>query len=495
MKNASHRANDTRRGTEPETSLVADSSLAPLEAVPSDLRALRRWVTWRDETRNGKTTKRPAQRVDDAEAWLSLDDAVARVASGEGRGVGFVLGAGVVGIDLDHCIDADGRLHEIASDALTLLGTYCERSPSGRGLHVLIRGRIAEPKNVRKQDGVPGRELYDGRNGSARYFTVTGDRVGTALEVREGPQAQAALDAFIGKWFSQEPRLGNEPNDAGHALDDDWRLQVMLAAKDGPKWRRLFEGNHSAYPSPSEADLALCGKLRFYTHGNAQQMDRLFRRSGLMRAKWDEKHGEQTYGELTVAKAIAKGGPYYMPRDPAERANSRDTWERTAWARIPAWVFMRLGGAGELACRVYGIIACYADADTGEAWPAIETIAFHCRVTPRRVMVALSKLKACGVLTWTQRMRDSNLYRLTREVPESVTPYALRRVAPRMMESITRHAAPPIASRVTESITPHALGRVAPRVTESGHLGCRPRGTVTNHEPTIVNTGGGRDTP
>ena len=48
-----------------------------------------------------------------------------------------------------------------------------------------------------------------------------------------------------------------------------------------------------------------CSPLAFYTK-DAAQIDRLFRRSGLMRAKWDEQHGEQTYGATTIAKALAK---------------------------------------------------------------------------------------------------------------------------------------------------------------------------------------------
>jgi hypothetical protein len=209
----------------------------------------------------------------------------------------------------------------------------------------------------------------------------------------------------------------------------------MFGAKGGVKWRSIFDGDHSAYPSQSEADFALCRKLRFYTRRDAKQMDRLFRRSGLMREKWDEKRGGQTYGDRTVAEAIAKGGPLYAPRDSSDVAEARDIWLRKAWAGIPAWVWVRLGGAGELACRVYGIIASHADAGTGEAWPTVETMAAHLRVTERRVKTALQVLKAADLLTWTRRPRDSNLYRLALTVPETITPYATRRAAPRVPES------------------------------------------------------------
>jgi hypothetical protein len=185
-------------------------------------------------------------------------------------------------------------------------------------------------------------------------------------------------------------------------------------------------------------------------------MDRLFCRSGLMRAKWDKRHGAQTYGEGTIAKAIAQGGPFYTPRDRSTDAAARDAWERKAWSMTPAWVHVRLGGVGELACRVYGIIACYAS-KKGEAWPAVERIASTLRVSERRVKSAIAKLKAAGLLTSTPRPCTSSLYRLTLTVPETITPYVMRVAAPRM--------------------------------TESGHLGCRSHGRVTNQEPTIVDTG------
>jgi putative DNA primase/helicase len=51
----------------------------------------------------------------------------------------------------------------------------------------------------------------------------------------------------------------------------------------------------------------LSNHLAFWTGRDADRMDRLFRRSGLMRPKWDECHSSdgRTYGRLTIDKAIA----------------------------------------------------------------------------------------------------------------------------------------------------------------------------------------------
>jgi len=419
-----------------------------LDGFPAELRSQRRWVAWRYVTRYGKTTKKPLQSVAKPSAWLSVAQACDFVARGAADGVGIVLGDGVVGIDLDGCFGADGALHEMAREAIAL-GTYVERSPSRRGLHCLIRATISRSRKIGARGDVPGREVYDG----GRYFTVTGDRIGSAMHVATGPLAQVALDAYIAKWFPKKPDSVEaiRANDDAVALDDGRVLQVMFGATDGANWRTLFDGDHSRYPSQSEADLGLCGKLRFFTRANAVQMDRLFRLSGLMRSKWDERHGTQTYGERTIATAISKGGPCYVPRSASNRRDSCEAKERKAYGKCPLWWVVQLKGAGELAIRVLWIITSYAD-PRGEAFPSVETIALHARVSERRVRAAIAKLKALGILASTYRPRRSNLYQL--------------------------------ALRVPETITHDATHREAPRVTEPGHLGCPSLGTVTNQELT-----------
>ncbi|HVR46898.1 MAG TPA: helix-turn-helix domain-containing protein [Candidatus Binatia bacterium] len=469
--------------------------IGELVNFPAELRALRRWVAWRIDVRDGKSSKRPLQLVNDERKWLSLSGACDFVVRGRADGVGFVLGDGIVGIDLDACINVDGTVHAVARDAIETLGTYAEKSPSGRGLHLLVRGAIQEPRKICKRDGVPGREIYDGREGSARFFTVTGERFGSAQQLAEGPQAQAALDALIAKWFVEQANsleAGDDAHNEQHSLDDDGVLQVMFAAKDGEKWRVIFDGDHSGYPSRSEADLALCRKLRFFTGANRAQMNRLFRRSGLMRPKWNERHGAQTYGHTTIAKAIAKGGPCYAPKSSDKDQNAerrRLAHERSAWARFPLWWVGALQGTGELAFRAVCVIASYADAKTGEAYPSVATLAAHCQVKERTMKAALKKVRAIGILTSIKRPGTSNLYRLARSVPEAITPYARLRKAT-VSEIITLDAMQHKPTTVSEVITPDAKHRSASQVMESSHPGCWPLGTITDQEPTTVDTGG-----
>jgi hypothetical protein len=86
------------------------------------------------------------------------------------------------------------------------------------------------------------------------------------------------------------------PND----LSDEEIVEKAHAAKNGEKFARLWAGDTSDYGGDdSAADLALHMHLAFYTGGDHVRMDRLFRKSGLMRPKWERPD----YSERTIAKA------------------------------------------------------------------------------------------------------------------------------------------------------------------------------------------------
>lgn len=78
---------------------------------------------------------------------MPLDDAInACIEQGHaGVGLAFMPGGGVVGLDLDHCIDENGSLSftQAQTNALKLFGgrrTFIERSQSGTGLHAIALG-------------------------------------------------------------------------------------------------------------------------------------------------------------------------------------------------------------------------------------------------------------------------------------------------------------------------------------------------------------------
>ena len=82
------------------------------------------------------------------------------------------------------------------------------------------------------------------------------------------------------------PRSATEPITVPvETLDDDQVLARARAAKNADKFTRLWAGDTSGYGSASEADLAAVGAG--VLDPRHRPADRLFRRSGLMRDKWE----------------------------------------------------------------------------------------------------------------------------------------------------------------------------------------------------------------
>lgn len=311
-----------------------------------------------------------------------------------GGGLGFVLTEHdpLVGIDLDHVIDPQtGSLAPWAQAMVARLATYTEVSPSGQGLRLFVEGTL--PPSGRKKGPV---ELYD----RARFLTITGQRLpATPATITAN---QPALDALWCAHFGCQPgeyvhcvdthgviqspapllidrieaytdgtpyaffvgittgwpltrcERTRGPHTNGHApeLTDQAILAHAFRATNAPKFATLWQGDTDGYPSQSEADLALCALLAFWTQDTAQ-LDRLFRQSGLMRDKWDEARGATTYGAQTLATALGAGSEHYsapatfqVSPGPEPSHNGHPPPEASAWG--PTFDVTAGVSAGEL---------------------------------------------------------------------------------------------------------------------------------------------------
>jgi putative DNA primase/helicase len=153
-----------------------------VENIPSSIRSLNRWVCWRwEKDKKTKWTKPPYNPRTGTKAsstnpdtWVTLEEAVAAVERGEYDGIGFCLGDGWAGIDLDDCVCPDTLT--IDPWALVLvrhLNTYTEISPSRTGLKMLVRAGLPPKVPGKASRKLGSVEFYD----SDRYFTVTGHRL------------------------------------------------------------------------------------------------------------------------------------------------------------------------------------------------------------------------------------------------------------------------------------------------------------------------------
>jgi putative DNA primase/helicase len=310
---------------------------------PLELMRREQWVAATitpDPARPGKTDKRPVNPVTggpasttDPQTWGTYAQACSRADGLSATGlsaIGFVFTAGdpYTGIDFDQCYGADGRVDAEVARMVRDLDSYTERSISGKGLHVIVRGNL--PPGGRRKGNV---EMYD----RSRFFVLTGDALPGKLWVCDRQAELSALHAavFGQTWVALSPAgegraeaagalavvgmleatTESAEEQTGRGLSDDELLAHAFKAANGAGFGLLWRGETSRYASQSEADLALACHLAFWTGGDAVRMDRLFRRSGLHRAKWDQKHygSGATYGQATIAKALQTSGEHYQP--------------------------------------------------------------------------------------------------------------------------------------------------------------------------------------
>lgn len=303
------------------------------ENLPAQLRGKGLFCCWRYETRTGsdKPTKVPynprtggkAQSTN-PDTFAPLDAALAAVSSygysGVGVGVFGTLGA----IDIDHCVDDKGTLSELAGDIVTTMEAYAEFSPSGRGLRILFivpEGFQYDKARYYINNQKLGLEVYIA-GATNKFVTVTGNTITPGLDLEErGEQLAAVLEKHMIRPRAQKStlppapaQLGWHPEIGSSGLDDLTLIKRAKRSRNGAQFAALWAGDTTGYQSRSEADIALCNALAFWTNKDAARMDSLFRQSGLMREKWDRRQSGSTYGAITIQNAIDTAQEGYDPQ-------------------------------------------------------------------------------------------------------------------------------------------------------------------------------------
>ncbi len=295
------------------------------DAIPNALKELPQWVVWKLQTRPGETkpTKVPycaatgeKASSTDAATWTTFGAALGRYERGGYSGIGFVFSPDdpYAGIDLDGCRDPQtGEIAPWAQKIIDRLNTYGETSPSGTGIKLIVAAThpgYGFKKDLGKTHGEGcAVEMYD----AGRYFTITGATIpGAPLQLAERAGEFNAVHHDI---FGDKPAPPKAaPRSVRAALTADSELLDKARAAGSGKFSALYDGDwQSFYGSQNSADLALCGMLAFWTGGDQGRMDSLFRGSGLMRDKWDERRGTLTYGQKTLNQALVGQTEFYDP--------------------------------------------------------------------------------------------------------------------------------------------------------------------------------------
>jgi len=193
------------------------------ESIPIGLKKIPRWVLWRlvevGEGSNKRWSKLPLQSSGSSasstnpETWCDFLHAQEAYQTGRFDGVGFVFDGsdGIVGVDLDDCIDPSVGIDSLTGEAKAILEGlegYAEISPSGTGLKIFTRANLT----AAHVDHDKGLEIYP----RGRYFTVTGHMIGGHI-----PDEEQNLSGFTPERKSY--RSGDDFADYSPPMDD-WDL-------------------------------------------------------------------------------------------------------------------------------------------------------------------------------------------------------------------------------------------------------------------------------
>lgn len=272
-----------------------------IENIPQELKKARQWVCWvgSDKIPKNPNTGRNAQS-NNPQTWSDFDTAVQACEKYRFDGLGFMFAPPYFGVDLDHCIENVDFCDEFVES----LQSYAEISKSGNGLHIICKGKL--PAGSRRRGGI---EMYS----EGRYFICTGNTYNE--KYKSVKDCTEAIKVLHSKYLpSDTPKVEQRRVEIVN-LDDAEIIEKAQRCKTGYLFNILYSGKwEGVYSSQSEADLALCNQLAFWTQKKPEQMDRIFRSSGLMRKKWDEKRSGSTYGAITIGKACANCTNVYEPR-------------------------------------------------------------------------------------------------------------------------------------------------------------------------------------
>ena len=322
--------------------------------MPTALHAFDHFLLWDWELRQGRDgpiwTKPPLKvtgkghaKSTDAGGWGSFRSVVNACRLRKLPGFGFALTEDdpfCFG-DLDDCRDPEtGAIVAWAKPVLAAFRkTYQEVSPSGTGIKIISQGKLPGTEHRWRLGDDPKAyiEWFD----RAKYTTLTGHRLDDAGV--DAVDCQAEVDALYRACFPPKTeRAPVTPSAMAEVnLDDDAILQKARNSRDGPKFIQLFDsGNASLYNNDdSAADIALCGMLAFWFGNDPDRIDRVFRRSALMRDKWADR---ADYRKGTIDKVLSGRTDFYTPRAPRRLTVVDANESAPAPARKTKWMAVEL---------------------------------------------------------------------------------------------------------------------------------------------------------
>ena len=314
-----------------------DPSNRDFSRIPPEMRAAKRWVCWTEDKTPINVNAGCGASSTNPQTWTTFDAAcgyIGKPATYRNRnnervtmptlGVGFVLGDGWVGVDLDGGDSHGGAAvpAHVLEDFTSTLQTYTEYSKSGEGYHLI--GRYNGEKLQGNSRGCV--EIYT----AGRYFAITGNLYNSLGSVADITDTLPPLhEKYIAEPIRREQR---QPSTArritsGSDQAEFLRLNIedilaAIPADDRDVWIRV--GMALKAEGFSEADFDMWSR-KASNYGGVAKAWRSFRR------------GDGVNGGYLIAQAQAHGwrpqhltGEYapQKPLEPSARRTEVQTPER-----------------------------------------------------------------------------------------------------------------------------------------------------------------------
>lgn len=357
--------------------------------VPQEMTTMKRWVCYAIMKRDGEDTKVPINAItgepaksNDKNTWTTFIVALRGCVKYGLEGIGFMLGDGFFGVDLDNHPDKktgqampQNQFDSLANEFIDGLDSYTEYSRSGKGIHIICCGSL--PNGRRRKGNV---EMYDYN----RFFAMTGNVINQKAPQQRDSEVIPLWKKYVDdsaelakmkeeqerrnkEWLSSHP--GSVVPIGNSSLSDADLLEKARKAKNGQQFSALYDqGDTSNYSDDhSKADFGLCSMLAFWCNGDKDQIDRLFRGSKLMREKWDSKRGETTYGRQTIDLAVRSMANGYQPMTEQNSYVPPVVIENEHKEASSPNNYMNVDADGNPIFRIPKIVKSYELTDTGNA--------------------------------------------------------------------------------------------------------------------------------
>lgn len=204
--------------------------------IPEELKAFNQWVCADKGSKAPMTAFAPLYAsCSNPQTWSNYACAEDAVKNGWHDNIGFVFAQnGIVGIDIDAGFDEDGLMTPLAADIIGACDSYTEKSRSGRGFHILVKGWLPfDGKNNRA-----GVEIYQ----KGRYFILTGDNISCCPE--DIKLNQEAIDYVLEKYFPETQREQKQKY-GSRVYNPEWSLPKEGIVRLRPVYPRITPGSRN----------------------------------------------------------------------------------------------------------------------------------------------------------------------------------------------------------------------------------------------------------